>query len=265
MCVAQGCCLRIRFEHATGIFSDTAEKNKATFDGSGAYQDRLCNERRQHLEFDGAHGHGSFRRKGAGKHREPFEGAAFGLVEQTDAPGDDVAERSVTCGRRPIARTKPIQAFVELPFDVGQRQRAEHARRELKRERQTVEPIADGSDALGRRRETVSTPAGATRAVREQVRGILGRQRLQCVAPLGAQTERLSSRRDDVDVRRRFEQAVHEPRTRFCDLLAVVQQQQCAAVAQHRVDTGKTFGCEIGWYAERARERVCQCVAFGNG
>ena len=91
----------------------------------------------------------------AAEHGEAFEEEALPFVEQVIRPSDRVAQLAVMEWRRRVDRVvgrQELEPLIETPLQLIEAERARPGRRQLDRERQPVEPGAQGGDprAIGR-------------------------------------------------------------------------------------------------------------------
>jgi hypothetical protein len=137
------------------------------------------------------------------------------------APLDRRAQRALA--RRGVARgaRKERQAPVEPGKQLFRIEQREARRRELDRERKPVEPAADLADCL-RRAERGSDRAPA---LDEEDLGVGVAKRLNRVAPLRLDMERLAARDEHFRVRRAADQRRYR-RCRLDDLLEVVEEHE---------------------------------------
>ena len=94
---------------------------------------------------------GRVEREATGEHRQPREQASLGIRQQLVAPVHRRAERLLARDRRARTTGQEPEAIIEPVEDLLRAQHAGARGRELDRERDAVEPVADRRDRRGRR------------------------------------------------------------------------------------------------------------------
>ncbi len=171
--------------------------------------------------------------------RQPREEPPLGDIEQVVAPGDRVPQRLLPRGH--IARTaRRYRPAVCEVFEQGEgRQQPGVGRRQLDRQREAIEPPADGRHrrrVLRGQREVLPDGAGALREEADRIgRGecrqgrhlfwIRQRERRDDAFALAPQPQRRPARRQHGQVRTRREEG-RDVRRRPEDLLAVVEDEE---------------------------------------
>ena len=166
------------------------------------------------------------------EYRQPAEQHALGLAQEGVRPIHGRAQRLLPPHRRPGTSGEQPEAIVEAVQDLGQRQRAQPGRRELDRQRHTVEPLTDLGDGDGVVLGDGEVGAREPSPVGEQLDSLVGeRQGRHLPHRFPGDTERLPARGQHGDSRCRPEQRRHERGARAEDVLAVVEHHEESAVA----------------------------------
>ena len=182
-------------------------------------------------------------REAADEHREPVEQRPLPLVEQTIAPLDRREQRLMPAVGAPRSLGEQAEAIVEARGDLV-RAEMSHARgRELDRERNAVEALADlPHRAVGRGGEKRSRRAPPPRDLRRagsprsrgprRSRPRWGHvERWDLPHVLAVNVERLAARGEDRESRTATQQQVGDLGGAVHDVLAVVEHEQQVAVA----------------------------------
>ena len=187
------------------------------------------------------------------EHREPGEQRALGVGQQVEAPVHGGAKRPMTRQCRAAAPGQQAEAMVEPGGDLGRRQGANPGRRELDRQRDAVETVADLHDRLcvlgsspkpgsiarprSRKRRTASEAESCCELVRRQ-RADQCRQRHRGNGheALTAHAERLPAGGDDAEVGAAAQERVGYLHDGVEDVLAVVEDHERRPVGDSRHD-----------------------------
>ena len=185
----------------------------------------LLDERLEDVELGVAYGLRRVERKAAGEHRQPPEELLLVRLEQLVAPLDRRAQRALA--RRGVARGagEERQAPVEPGEQLLRIEQREARRRELDRERKPVEPAADLADC----RRRAERGGDRARALDEEDLGVGVPKRLNRVAPLRLDVQRLAARDEHLRVGRAADQRGHRRRG-LDDLLEVVEEHEQALI-----------------------------------
>ena len=202
-------------------------------DGHQALGDELL----QHLERGAGHRLGGVELAAAGERAQRGERVLLVAVEQVEAPVERRAQRLLALGRVARAAVEDRERIAQARRQRRRRQHAEPGRRELDRQRQVADQLADGRHRrqVGRERRVVRSGA-----IGEQGDALVAGQRGDRVAPLGADAERLAAGREHRQAGMAFEQAGQQ-RRRPGEVLEVVgdeQQRPGADDAVERVRVG---------------------------
>ncbi len=155
----------------------------------------------------------------------------FVIVEEVERPAHGLDERAVALGRA-ASPGQQTEALAERVGDLTDRERLRPRRRQLDRQRQTVESLADVQDVgfLGlARREAGTNGAGP---FDEQLAGEDVVERLDGAHVLAADGQALAARRQHRHGRRRRHDALDQRRRGVDHVLAVVEHEQHASPAQ---------------------------------
>ena len=173
-----------------------------------------------------ADGRRRFQRAAAGKDAHAAKHRPFVLVEEIEAPIDQRSERLLP-GQAFSARvSEQPESFVQPCQDLLWPQHGRFRRRELERERNSVEPSADIGDrvrVVGRQRELARCRACALRE--EFDRGV-ELQDVHVVDELAFDVERLSRRRQDRRVRTGAQDCVRHQRRGGKYVLTAIENQK---------------------------------------
>ncbi len=91
-----------------------------------------------------------FEREPSAEHREPAKRCLLLGIEESVAPVEQRGHRAMSLGQAPVATAKQSQAVVEARQDLVHVEHRDPGRRDLEREGQSVESLADVGDRLGR-------------------------------------------------------------------------------------------------------------------
>ena len=186
-----------------------------------AADEALGHERLERPEVGAGHGLGTFGREAAREDAQPPEERSLLLVEQVVAPGDRRVEGLLAGGEVGGAALQQREAALE-PLEQRLRLEDAHARGgELDRERQPVEPRADGGD----RAVDPDLGAGLLRPLDEQLDGLVLAQRRDVVDALARQLQRGPARDEQPELRACAEQ-LREHRPRREHVLEVVEEHE---------------------------------------
>jgi hypothetical protein len=137
-----------------------------------------------------------------------------------------------------------LEAPVEVLRDLAGRQRADPRRRELDRQRQPVQPLADVRHGLGVAVAQIEVPDREPRPVREHLHR-LGAERAERDHLLALHAERLAARGHDAHVGHRLDHALHEVGRALQHVLAVVQHEQQVAAVEHLGYGGRSIRTRV--------------------
>jgi hypothetical protein len=184
MSVTRGCGLTGLDQTRRGVLAERFEHAIARARLVGV-DHRLVDERHEQVEHldrrDVSRGRdlfGRVERKATCEHREATEHRAFPIRQQVIAPVDRCLERLLARQHRPRATGEQAETIVEARGDLFDGQPAHARRRELDRERDSLESVTDlrhSGRVVARDREVRSRPR---RAVEEELHRVEVRQRL---------------------------------------------------------------------------------------
>ena len=242
---------------ARGVF--TLEKNHQRFLDETRHQI-------EHFRFIDvarrAHGFRRLEREAAREHRQMIEQPLLLVREQLVAPVDGRPKRLMSRQRRATPSDEKTKPVVESLREPLYRDGTEPSRRELQRERKTVEAAADVRD--GRRVRVVESEARqhSACALHEKLHRLRLHERCSRIGNgerrhepryLAADAERLTTRRDDAERGTCTEQRVGQHGARADQVLTVVEHEQRTAVAKRR---NERFG--------RAPSGLVRCAGGGE-
>ncbi len=187
----------------------------------GVADEALLHEGLERVQIGIGHLLRGLERAPAGEDGQAREQPLLGGVEQLVRPLDRRAERPLARIGIPAA-LQEVEALREPLEDLRGRERSRTGRGELDRERHVVECPAERADRI-----VGPLEAGARE---EQRDGIGLGERLNFVLDLSPNAEALSARREDGEVRTRFDQ-VGQRRRRLDHLLQVVEDEEHLAFA----------------------------------
>ncbi len=248
--VTDGACVLELFER---VLTDGLEHAEPAV---GTGQQALVGERRDPVErLEPAHRLGGFEREAAGEHAELREQPLGLRFEQVIAPADRGAQRLLALRRVAGAAAEQIEPAREPVEDVLRREDLDPRRRELDRQRESVEPAADLLDDAGRVVEQARVDGAG--AALEQRDGRLGGQRAERELVLGGEMERRAARHHELRARRRVQDRVERGRGVEQLLEVVHDDQQLAArrLADRRLQL-RTHQARIVQRGERHEPRA---------
>ena len=205
----------------------------------------------------------------AGEHREALEQQPLVVVEQLMRPGDGVAQRGVTIALGRTAAQHP-EPLVEPSVEISRRERSAAGGRELDRERQTVEPLAQGDDRIHRAGREVERRIRVLRAVDEQLHGrrigVVSGERLDRQRRLTGKPERLAAGGEDLEIGAAVEQRPDRAGRRVDQMLTVVDHQDGGLIADRLDRRPQRLLARLrrGTHAVEQRERDALFVEHGG-
>src|SRR5580765_753527 len=211
------------------------------------YDERLldepCEQERDFVAIEAVSGAdllGGLQREAPREGREPPQQDLLLGREQLVAPVERRLERLLARRRGAAARSEESEAVVEAAGQRGRSERVHTGGRELERQREPVQPVADPGDCGRRLAVERETRRNGTGALDEQAHGLVPEQRLRALLPVGIgdpergdakddlarNAQRLAASREDGETRSTAEQGVHEGRRSPDQMLAVVEHEQ---------------------------------------
>ena len=159
------------------------------------------------------------------EHTESIEHDALRVVEHRIRPLDRRPQRLVPLHPAPAAPAEQPEPLIEVSGDLGRLHRHDPRRRELDRQRNVVEPLADLLDRHPRcvvDREV----AHRSRPIDEQPERVLRGDRAEAVHVLTLDRQRLPARRNDANRRAAAQHELGKLRGRVEQVLAVVEHEE---------------------------------------
>ena len=175
---------------------------------------------------------GGIEGEAAGEHGKPSQHGPFVLVEEVVTPRDRRLEGLLARHHRAAATREETEPIVECVGDAVRVHDPDAGCRELQRERQTVQPSTDARHRLELLLVGREPAPRLVRALHEERHCRRLVERRNPPRDLPGDTERLTARRHDVQVRDANEERVEHACGPVEHLLAVVEDEQRLAAAQ---------------------------------
>ncbi len=202
-------------------------------------------ERRQHVKRFAACGLGRRKRPTPDEHRQPLEQAALRIAEKRVAPVECSPKRLLACREIDAAAREHGKRAIEPREQVLRGEQPDVRRRELERERESVEPDTDLGHDVGICAFDRERWVDAAHAIDEQLQGVASvrfhcgqREWWNVVFALSNDAKGRPARHEHSEPRRMLQEGGYERRCRQ-QPLEVVEHEQRVAVGEVGRDCGR--------------------------
>ncbi len=197
-------------------------------------------------------------RETSAEHRQTTKRRLLVLIEQPVAPVEKRGHRSLSFGQVSVAGAEQSQTVVEPLEDLVDVEDRNAGGRDLQREWQPVQPLADVRDHLVRLIRDLEVDASRPCAVDKELRRDGDRQGRDSNDDLPADAEGPSARREDADARADRDELSRERRGSLEVALRVVEQDEGRARSKVIEHIGPSVsGHALPVNADRVRDGVC--------